>query len=634
LDFNNAETSRVRVCLIGNSKLSKMVHSLIPEFASIADITIIDSIFNDALMSARRLVEHDAVDVFISAGGNAFYLKDTLPIPVVALEVLQADLMNAVLKARQVSRSILLLTHEHQAAWSEFLDYVEGIKIVSRTYRLAEEAKDIFNGIDKDHFGVVIGTSFVCDLAEQAGIPYVLVYSREACRQMVRKAIAVAGQHKREGEQRAFTQFLINQTSAAAIITNREEQVVGFNYQAVQLISGLARNIQIDQFLDNRFLQSSDTVAEAILLGDRLCRVDKTAFEVDGKRVGHLYSIRAPVTKRHKADASTGRLVFKSSLMAEAAHFLQVYGATPGAVLLRGETGTGKELAARVVHESSAGREGPFVAINCAAMPGELFESELFGYADGAFTSSRSGGKSGLLEAANNGTFFMDEINSLPIPQQAKLLRVLQEREVRPVGSRRTIDLNIKFVTACNHDLLEEVRAGRFREDLYYRLNVFIVKLPPLRDRPEDIEPLSRHFISRLAPRYQIETDENSLIAALMPHFLQYYWPGNVRQLENLLERLLVSSTLYDSIDQFSTHLPTLTPELFDAPSELLANPGEGGHLQILEQEEILRVLNQFDGNKTRTAEYLGISQTTLWRRLKQLKPEAGPIESDNKKGK
>jgi propionate catabolism operon transcriptional regulator len=312
--------------------------------------------------------------------------------------------------------------------------------------------------------------------------------------------------------------------------------------------------------------------------------------------------------------------------MAEAAHFLQVYGATPGAVLLRGETGTGKELAARVVHESSANSDGPFIAINCAAMPAELFESELFGYADGAFTNSRSGGKSGLLEAANNGTFFLDEINSLPIPQQAKLLRVLQEREVRPVGSRRSIDLNIKFVTACNHDLLEEVRAGRFREDLYYRLNVFIVNLPPLRDRPEDISPLCKHFISRLAPRYQIETDEASLIEVLLPHFRRYHWPGNVRQLENLLERLLVSSTLYDSVDQFVDHLPTLTPELFETPSGAQVTPGEGGHLQTLEQEEILRVLNQFDGNKTRTAEYLGISQTTLWRRLKQMKPEAGSV--------
>lgn len=625
MKFHNSESSRVRVCLIGNSKLSKLVHSLIPEFASIADITIIDSIFNNALLSARRLVKHDAVDVFMSAGGNAFYLKDTLPVPVVSLDVLESDLMNSVLKARQISRTMLILTHEHQSAWTEFLDNVEGVEIIHRTYQTAEEAKDIFNGIDKGRFGVVIGTSFVCDLAEQADIPYILVYSREACRQMVRKAIAVAGETKRELEQLAFGQFLLDQAPTAAIVTNRDEQVIGFNKQAMQLISDLTHNKRIDRFLDGRFLQAANTVAEAMLLGDRLCRVDKTAFDLDSKRVGHLYAIRAAPQKSSETDSSVRRLVFESLSMTEATHFLQVYGSTPGAVLLRGETGTGKELAARVVHESSANSDGPFVAINCAAIPAELFEAELFGYADGAFTSSRSGGKSGLLESANNGTFFMDEVNSLPAPHQAKLLRVLQEREVRPVGSRRSIALNVKFVAACNHDLLEEVRAGRFREDLYYRLNVFIVNLPPLRDRTEDINPLTRHFITMLSQRYQIDIDDEALTAVLVPHFLKYHWPGNVRQLENLLERLLVSSTLYDSINQFSAHLPTITPELFERDTNRPSGAAEGGgHLQTMEQDEILRALEQFDGNKTRTAEYLGISQTTLWRRLKQLKTETG----------
>ncbi|KKM92059.1 hypothetical protein LCGC14_1222300, partial [marine sediment metagenome] len=407
-------------------------------------------------------------------------------------------------------------------------------------------------------------------------------------------------------------------------ITNRDEQVIGFNRQALQLVNGLVCNKRIDRFLDGRFLQAPNTVAEAILLDDRLCRVDKAAFDMDGKRVGHLYSIKAAPHRSVETGSSAERLISQSLSMAEVKHFLRVYGATPGAVLVRGETGTGKELAARIVHESSSNRDGPFVAVNCAAIPGELFESELFGYADGAFTNSRSGGKSGLLESANNGTFFMDEINSLPMPQQAKLLRVLQEREVRPVGSRRSIALNIKFVAATTHNLIEEVRAGRFREDLYYRLNVFIVSLPPLRERPEDIEPLTRHFITLLGKRYQIDADEASLVSTLIPHFHRYHWPGNVRQLENLLERLLVSSTLYDSIGQFSAHLPTLIPELFEAPVTPLTDSVGGGHLQALEQEEILKVLDQFDGNKTRAAEYLGISQTTLWRRLKQLKPQTG----------
>lgn len=187
------------------------------------------------------------------------------------------------------------------------------------------------------------------------------------------------------------------------------------------------------------------------------------------------------------------------------------------------------------------------------------------------------------------------------------------------MGSRRSIGLNIKFVAACNHDLREEVRAGRFREDLYYRLNVFIVNLPPLRDRPEDIEPLTRHFIRTLGQQYSIDADEAALTEVLVRDFRRYRWPGNVRQLENLMERLLVSYTLYSSIEQFAAQLRTLVPELYEASDQKDAAPAEGNHLQAMEQEEILKILERFDGNKTKAADYLGISQTTLWRRLKQM---------------
>lgn len=618
MEFNNVETRRLRVCLIGNSKLSKMVHSLAHEFQSIAEIIIIDSVFNDALLAAKRLVEHDAVDVFVSAGANAFYLKDTLPIPVVPLKVRQSDFVNAFLKARNVSANILLLTHEHQTTWTEFFDYVEDVDVVHQTYRTAEEAKDIFNNLSSD-FGVVIGSSYVCDLAESAGVPYVMVYSRESCRHMIRRAISVAGEYKRELEQNTFTRFMIDNAPRPIIITNRDELIIAFNDGVTDLIPDISTGKRIDRYLDRRFLQMAETVAESLLLGDRLCRVAKRVFEVGEERIGHLYSITAAPVKTTEQQASDGKLVFQSQRMVEVSHLLSVFGATPGAVLLRGETGTGKELAAKHIHDSSQNSKGPFVAINCAAIPSELFESELFGYVDGAFTSSKTGGQSGLLESANRGTFFMDEINSLPMPQQAKLLRVLQEREVRPVGARKSIALDIKFVAACNHNLLEEVKAGRFREDLYYRLNVFIVSLPALRERPDDIEPLMRYFIGKLSQQYNIEVDREGFMKALLPIFHRYDWPGNVRQLENLLERLLVSTTLYDSIAEFAENLDSLAPELSEADLLGTLNP-DAGHLQAVEQEEILKVLERFGGNKTQAAEYLGISQTTLWRRMKQIK--------------
>lgn len=286
-------------------------------------------------------------------------------------------------------------------------------------------------------------------------------------------------------------------------------------------------------------------------------------------------------------------------------------------VLLKGETGTGKELAAREIHDASKNSAGPFVTVNCAAIPSDLFESELFGYADGAFTGSRIGGRSGLLESANNGTFFLDEVNAMPLAQQAKLLRVLQEKEIRPVGSKRSITLNVKFVAACNIDLYEQVKLGLFREDLYHRLNVFVVVMPSLRERLDDLPALIDYFSHRLCGQYELDIDCDEFRAALLSDFVHFGWPGNVRQLENMLERLLVSYTLYNNIAAFQKALPRIAPEIYATTADKPAR--DGGHLQQVEHDEILRALERFGGNKTQAAEYLGMSQTTLWRRLKSL---------------
>lgn len=618
MEFANAEQERVKICLIGNSKLSQIVHSLIPEFEALASITIIDNIFNDAVRAARDLIERQQVDIFISAGANAFYLQDTLPIPVLALKVEQADLIQAVLTARRISPKILLLTYERQEANVELLGLFEGLDLTHHTYSTAEHAKEIFHSLRNDGFGVVIGSSYACDLAEQWGLESVLIYSRESCRNLLRKAIRHAGQYKRQVQQAQLGQFLLEQNPQPQVLTNQDGIVIAWNSAAAQFLGNMSRRRRLDSVLDSKLIEAPSLRAEGLLVGERLCSLNKQPFEVEGERVGFLYSFLPSPQALAQDDGR--RLVFQSSRMAEVQNQLSVYGATPGTVLIRGETGTGKELAARQVHVSSANAKGPFVAINCAAIPAELFESELFGYAEGAFTSAKSGGKSGLLESANHGTFFMDEINSLPMPQQAKLLRVLQEREVSPVGARRPISLNIKFVAACNVDLMDEVRAGRFREDLYYRISTFAVHIPPLRERAEDIPLLTSYLMRREGQRYGLEIEPDALIKGVAPVFRRYHWPGNVRQLENVVERLIVSQRLYGSCEAMLDALPRVIPELYAPLSE-----GEnGGHLHHVEQEEIVKALQLFGGNKSMAAEYLGISQTTLWRRLKRLQSGEG----------
>lgn len=614
MEFANAELDRARVCLIGNSQLSRLVHSLIPEFEALASITIIDNIFNDAVRAARDLIERQAVDVFISAGANAFYLHDTLPIPVLALKVEQTDLVQALLTARRISSRILLLTYERQETNVELLGLFDGMELSHHTYRTAEHAKEIFHNLRDQGFGVVIGSSYACDLAEQWGLESVLLYSRESCRDLVRKAIRHAGEYKRQQQQHELVQFLLEQSTNAQILTNREGRVVAWNAGAHSLVPSINRRRRLDGLFDTRVLEADSINAEGLLLGERLCSLSKQSFDVGGERVGHLYHVVPSPVAVQEGDGRS--LVYQSSRMADVQNQLLVYGATPGTVLIRGETGTGKELAARQAHQASANADGPFVAINCAAIPAELFESELFGYADGAFTSAKSGGKSGLIESANGGSFFMDEINSLPLAQQAKLLRVLQEREVSPVGARRPIALDIKFIAAANVDLMEEVRAGRFREDLYYRISTFQVHIPPLRERQEDIPVLTEFLMRNESLRYGIDVAIDELVRGVIPVFRRYRWPGNVRELENYVERLVVSLKLYGNWEVLVEALPKILPELYEQP----ATEARGGHLHNIEQEEIVKALQVFGGNKGQAAEYLGISQTTLWRRLKRIR--------------
>lgn len=278
--------------------------------------------------------------------------------------------------------------------------------------------------------------------------------------------------------------------------------------------------------------------------------------------------------------------------------------ATSATVLLSGENGTGKEMLARAIHQESPRANGPFVAVSCAALPEALIESELFGHEKGSFTSATQMHK-GRFELANGGTLFLDEIGDLSTAVQVKLLRVLQEREFERVGGTKTLTVDIRLIAASNRDLEQEVAAGRFRQDLYFRLNVVPLHLPPLRGRGDDIPILAAHFAAKSAQRYGQPTPE--LEPALVEVLLDYEWPGNVRELENLIERLVVLST-------------TSTLGLEFVPEKMLrvlpgATPGDEstleGAVEAVKRRMILSAL-QSEGNKVAAAKKLGISRSYL----------------------
>ena len=293
-------------------------------------------------------------------------------------------------------------------------------------------------------------------------------------------------------------------------------------------------------------------------------------------------------------------------------------------VLLTGESGTGKEVFARYIHEQSARNRGPFVAINCAAIPDNLLEATLFGYEKGAFTGAQAA-QAGKFEQTNGGTLLLDEISEMPLSLQAKLLRVLQEREVERVGGKKPVALDIRVLATSNRDMAAEVKLGGFREDLYYRLNVFPLEVPALRQRPGDIVPLARHFIATHGGRLGRTARLNPAAAAKLA---AHSWPGNVRELENVIQRALIlapDETIEAEHLLFSAG-PSLAVALTESSESLASTAGLGGEspasMKDLERQHILDTLASVGGSRRLAVERLGLSERTLRYKLKQYRDE------------
>ncbi|KPK52438.1 MAG: hypothetical protein AMJ63_09440 [Myxococcales bacterium SG8_38_1] len=335
---------------------------------------------------------------------------------------------------------------------------------------------------------------------------------------------------------------------------------------------------------------------------------------VDANMLKPLLS-QALVERGHElagAQPETIPLVGPSPVMDEVREFVRTVAPTDETVLIFGETGTGKEVVARQIHAQSPRSDRPFVAMNAACIPRELFESELFGHKRGAFTGAHDD-RRGLFREADRGTLFIDELAELPLESQAKLLRAIETKTIRPVGESGETEVDVRILAATNRDLWEETQAGRFREDLYFRLQVFPVLVRPLRERPADIEPLATHLLARLG-KSDVGLDAEALDA-----LREYDWPGNVRELLNVLRRsslFSISNTIDGELVRrmiaasvFGNARESITPEA----------PGDSNRISLaeVEREHIERVLNEMEGNITRAAAALGIDRRTLQRKLR-----------------
>jgi propionate catabolism operon transcriptional regulator len=509
------------------SRLSELFRHITPEYDHLAQIEPLQVGFDEAARQIRERMATERCDVVIAAGSNAAYLKGRIAVPLVVAQASGFDVLQALARARRLSARIGVVNYQKPMAELAEFAATFGLVIEQRTYVTEEDARAAVAELKASGIEVVVGAGLITDLAEEAGLQAVFVYSAESIR-------------------RAFDDAL-----------------------------EMARQTRLD------------------------AQRGRPAKGADARRA-----------RRGLAD-----LRGDSAAMERLRQAVVLYARSPATVLIQGETGSGKELVAQAIHRESPrrGANRPFVAVNCGAIAESLLESELFGHEEGAFTGARRGGHAGLFEAADGGTLFLDEIGEMPLALQTRLLRVLEEREVMRVGGTRPVPIDVRVVSATHCDLEARVRDGRFRADLFYRLAVLRLTLPPLRERPEDIPQLAEWALKNALAALGARPHPNlaAEIAACTPQLAAYAWPGNVRELRNLAERLALF--LADEPLQALTpaFLAALAPELARTATlpAAVAAPAQ--------PETLAAVLARFDGQRDAAARHLGISRTTLWRRLK-----------------
>jgi propionate catabolism operon transcriptional regulator len=611
-----SDNSKARILIFGHKEFSQLLSSVLGEFAKQAECRIVDAIIG-TIDEATAHVSVFNPDVVISAGSNAAYLQVALDVPVLSIDVTESDIVSAVLKAAKVSNKIHLITYDNYTRLVDLLNQTSSLHITHSYYETAKEAKQTYHLSKITDSDVVVGASLVCDLASQDNIKSFLIYSKESCRNLLQEAVTLADEQKQSVNSQAMQKWLNYGSKTPILMVDNQTNFMNTNSAAKEQFS-ITQNNQaeiIDILSSNQFDHSNDGQ----------CRVNnkdwwfhKDSIDLANHQfdVYQFYAQTPDIIKHKPQNPTLSPLVYNTQSMQSLVERVDLYAQSPSHVLVIGESGTGKEMIARRIHQQGLYAAGQFVAINCAAMPSELFEGELFGYVEGSFTGAKRGGKHGLLYEANEGVLFLDEVGELSLPQQAKLLRVIQEKSYRPIGSLKEFNTNLKIIAATNKPLVKLVEDGLFREDLFYRLNVLSINVPSLRERAEDIASITQAKLQELNFGQLDQQQLNQLHKQLLPVFSAYHWPGNIRELENIVERILVYCCATTAIQDnaISSLLTQLAPELFQAPMQ-----SQTGTLVENEVQLVSQAMTKFSGNKQLAAKYLGISQTTLWRRLKKI---------------
>jgi propionate catabolism operon transcriptional regulator len=614
------------IALMSYHKLTSLFEGLNYPLPPGVNVKIVDALLEDALAVAMELEKRDEADVFVSAGANCNLLSRHLRAPLVEIKVTGFDFLLALEKANRFGQRTALITYREKLPNLDRTMATLKVPVRQATFSNMAELTRVIGTLRDEGITACIGGSLVCEEAKKRGLEGFFLYSEDSVVRALEAAIKIGLAKQTEMAKAEELRAILNFAYEGIIATDGKGMVTVFNPIAEKIVGirqadALGRHIEsvlpstrLPQVMAAR--QSEFNQIQAI--GEVKILTNRIPIVVQGEIVGSVATFRDIGAIQEAEEKIRERLYSKgfvakntfddiiggSHVIAEVKREAARYARSESTVLILGESGTGKELFAQAVHNASKRVKRPFVAINCAALPQSLLESELFGYEEGAFTGAKKGGKQGLFELAHGGTIFLDEIGEMPLPIQSRLLRVLEEHEVLRIGGERIVPVNIRVIAATNKDLWEMVRKEQFREDLYYRLSVLEVRLPPLYRRREDIPLLVGKFLREL------RRDLPAPLAAEIaydPLFAEMRWPGNVRELRNCVERLAV---LYDGHEPADVLLARL----------LGGQEAERGARR--EKEELLAVLAEEAGNRAAAARKMGVSRTTLWRKLRRFNLE------------
>ena len=587
-------------------------------FKDLKDVEVKIGILNEAFNAATELINNGA-EVLICRGGTVDYLKKHFKsIPIIDIEISSYDIAEAISKARKFDDNLAFIVFRKMLFEDKKLPLAFDFNIKIYFIENESEVRGAILKAKEDGYTTFLGGRTVSRICAELGFRSLLLSSgTDSILTAIRQAQQVLKAKDESIRNISLIKDVMENTRIGIIAINEDNQVKLANRKAIEFLNKsneqiIGSNIY-NLFSTDHELEDGNSVIE---LNGKNILVNKKSRYIESIDIATVLIMEKSsdinekernlrelfAQKGYNAKYTFEDIRGKSKAIKETINLSKKYALSDSTVLIVGETGTGKEMFAQSIHNFSPRKKGPFVAVNCAALTESLLESELFGYVKGAFTGASTQGKEGIFEMANGGTIFLDEISEVSLTTQAKLLRVIQERKVMRIGDSNIISVDVRIIVATNKSLISLIEQGRFRSDLYYRLSVLNIALPPLRDRIADIGLLMNDFFNY----YSISLQKDIPIIGEQSYEIlkRYDWPGNIRELKNFVESLMVA---FDE--------KVITPEMIY--KILRIEKTSVSAIDNIGVEDVLSSLNRNNNNKTKAAKELGISRTTLWKILK-----------------